>query len=219
MFGRRLDRGEIVATDERRPPKPGSFYRSGVTARVKWFDAAKGFGFVTPDDGSPDVFLHASALKTLGRDALPEGATVECDIGSGAKGPQVALIHAVDETTAHRGTARRAGAGTRGRPDGRAPARPGTRSGIPPAAVSAPRSGGPERSALPPGRPVEGTVKFFDPRKGYGFMTPERGGKDIFIGADALRRSGMESLQPNVRIRVITRASERGLEADRVEFP
>lgn len=75
------------------------------------------------------------------------------------------------------------------------------------------------RSPEPAGRPIEGTVKFFDPRKGFGFVTPERGGRDIFVGADALRRSGIEALQPNVRIRVIARSSERGIEAERVEFP
>lgn len=204
-----------MATDQRRPPQAGNFYRSGVTAKVKWFNPEKGFGFVTPDDGSPDVFLHASAVKALGRDSLPEGATIDCDVNKGTKGPQVALIHSVDESTVPRATGRAAGPSRGGRP------RPGTPGATAerraPPAPAAPKA--PARSAPPAGRPVEGTVKFFDPRKGYGFVTPERGGKDIFIGADALRRSGIEALQPSVRIRVITRDSERGLEAERVEFP
>ncbi|MFN4090430.1 MAG: cold-shock protein, partial [Alphaproteobacteria bacterium] len=107
-----------MATEERRPPQAGNFYRSGVTAKVKWFNPEKGFGFVSPDDGSPDAFLHASAVKALGRETLPEGATVDCDISKGTKGPQVALIHAVDESTVPRPA---------GRPTGRSPGRPGGR--------------------------------------------------------------------------------------------
>jgi len=203
--------GEIeMATDERRPPPVGNFYRSGVTARVKWFDPQKGFGFVTPDDGSPDVFLHASAVKALGRDSLAEGATIACDVNKGAKGPQVALIHSVDESTVPRSGGRGGWART-----GSPAAPPGRR----PAPVAGVPTTPPARTPPLAGRPVEGTVKFFDPRKGYGFMTPERGGKDVFIGADALRRSGIEGLQPSARIRVITRISDRGLEAERVEFP
>ena len=50
-----------------------------IKATVKWFDPNKGFGFVAPDDGSPDAFLPASAVTAVGYDRLPEGSTVQLD--------------------------------------------------------------------------------------------------------------------------------------------
>jgi CspA family cold shock protein len=58
------------------------------TGKVKWFNAEKGFGFITPDDGSKDVFVHFSAIQGGGYRSLPEGAAVEFEVGQGAKGPQ-----------------------------------------------------------------------------------------------------------------------------------
>lgn len=60
-----------------------------VSAVVRWFDPAKGFGFVTPLDGSPDAFLHASALSRAGLYDIPEGTVIACRIVPGGKGPQV----------------------------------------------------------------------------------------------------------------------------------
>ena len=54
---------------------------------VKWFNATKGYGFIQPDDGSKDVFVHHSAIKTQGFRSLSEGQAVEFDIVQGAKGP------------------------------------------------------------------------------------------------------------------------------------
>lgn len=61
-------------------------------ARVKWFNAVKGFGFVSPDDGGQDAFLHASVLSRAGVAEVPEGAEMICVIGPGPKGPQVLRI-------------------------------------------------------------------------------------------------------------------------------
>lgn len=49
-----------------------------VVGRVKWFDERRGFGFVTPDDGSEDVLLHCTALKELGIKSVEQGAAIEC---------------------------------------------------------------------------------------------------------------------------------------------
>ena len=54
---------------------------------VKWFNEQKGFGFITPEDGSADCFVHHSAIQAEGFKTLAEGAQVEFDIVEGAKGP------------------------------------------------------------------------------------------------------------------------------------
>ena len=54
---------------------------------VKWFNGQKGFGFITPEDGSKDCFVHHSAIQAEGFKSLAEGAQVEFDVVEGAKGP------------------------------------------------------------------------------------------------------------------------------------
>ncbi|MGA2082468.1 MAG: cold-shock protein [Holophaga sp.] len=57
------------------------------TGIVKWFSAEKGFGFITPDEGGPDIFVHHSALQAAGLRTLEEKARVKFDIAQGPKGP------------------------------------------------------------------------------------------------------------------------------------
>ncbi len=57
------------------------------TGTVKWFDAEKGFGFIQPEDGGKDLFVHHSEIESDGYASLEDGQKVQFEVGSGAKGP------------------------------------------------------------------------------------------------------------------------------------
>lgn len=65
---------------------------SRLTGVVKWFNGEKGYGFITPDDGQKDVFVHYSAIQTEGFRNLDEGQRVEFSIESSPKGPRAAGV-------------------------------------------------------------------------------------------------------------------------------
>lgn len=162
--------------------------QANVTATVKWFNASKGFGFVAPSDGTPDAFLHISALERAGMTQVAEGATIVCDLGQGNRGPQVVMVHEVDSTTA---TPRAPRAGGMGGSMG----------------------GGFDRG---PSETVEGVVKFFSAEKGFGFVQTDVGGKDVFVHIKALERSGIKALETGQRVRVTTTQGQKGPQADSV---
>ena len=63
-----------------------------MTGTVKWFSNEKGFGFITPEDGGQDVFVHYSAIQSDSYKTLEEGQTVTFEVTQGAKGPQAANV-------------------------------------------------------------------------------------------------------------------------------
>src|SRR5260370_20710490 len=97
---------------------------------VKWFNSDKGYGFIAPDDGSADVFVHHSTIKVDGFPTLQENQRVEYTAGRGPKGPQAEEVHPLQHLTTLATTAGRS-------PEGTAPhcGPRGTSPGLPPTAV------------------------------------------------------------------------------------
>ncbi|WP_156420099.1 cold-shock protein [Aureimonas sp. N4] len=71
-----------------------------VSGRIKWFDVAKGFGFVVPDDGSADILLHVTCLRRDGYSTVLEGATIVCEVQKGGRGLQASRVVSMDASTA-----------------------------------------------------------------------------------------------------------------------
>lgn len=68
-----------------------------ATGTVKWFSDAKGYGFIAPDDGSKDVFVHHTGIDANGYRSLTEGQKVQFDVGQGPKGPQAENVRALSD--------------------------------------------------------------------------------------------------------------------------
>ena len=158
-----------------------------VRALVKWFMPLKGYGFLEPVDGSADLFCHLGVVRAAGLETLPQGAPVSCEAVQGERGPLVSRILSVDAPAAV--------AGASGRQ--RDTLRPG-RHGTPPPAA------GPE---------TQGTVKFYDPVRGFGFIAADEGGHEVFVHYRALSRAGLEILEPGERVRFRIEEVPRGLQA------
>lgn len=159
-----------------------------IRATVKWFNTVKGFGFVTPADGSAEAFLHLSALKQAGYDTVGEGTGLLVEIGQSPKGRQVIRVLEVDASTAR-------------------PVAPRPR---PNEAI------GPE--AMADAQPVDGVVKWFSALKGYGFVSPNSGGKDVFLHITVLRNAGLSGLVPGQPVRMQVVTARKGPEAVAVEL-
>jgi CspA family cold shock protein len=198
----------------------GPLARVSVKGTVKWFNATKGYGFVTLEDGV-DAFCHASALTPLGAPNLPQGSTIICDLQDSQRGLQVVTVHNVDTSTAEQAPPRRPrrdfGEGGGDRFGGND--RFGDARGIYGAGDRFSSGGGfRDRNPGPSGPMVDGKVKFFNDQKGFGFVVPDNGGGDVYLHASALRRSGVQIVEPEQRIRFSTRQGAKGVEVDRVEL-
>lgn len=159
-----------------------------ISGVVKWFNAVKGFGFVTVADSSSDAFLHLSILREAGIDNLLPGATVRCEVADRIKGLQVTRILEVDESTAA------------------------------PVEAPAVRSEGQYGNLEPSGDFVDATVKWFNADKGYGFVCRTDSERDVFIHMVTLRRYGLEELAPGQTVKVRIAEGPKGPQATEIEL-
>lgn len=93
--GHRSDNGESRKSQK---IKDYPVLETGVTGKVKWFNNEKGFGFITPDRGGNDVFVHYTGVSGGGHRTLHEGQAVEFEIVEGPKGPQAAKTVVMADT-------------------------------------------------------------------------------------------------------------------------
>ncbi|WP_029010631.1 cold-shock protein [Azospirillum halopraeferens] len=192
-----------------------SVIATGAEGTVKWFDPVRGFGFVKMSDGSSDALLPGAVVQAAGHATLPEGATVTVDLVEGRKGAQVSALHGVDRSTAAPPPAPRAP--RPGRPE-RAPygadrsPRRNDRPAAAPVGAARPRPA-PRDVPAGPTTEVDGTVKWYNTAKGFGFVGPDDGGRDVFVHVSALERAGLRTLAENQRVRLTVRQGQKGPEA------
>ncbi|NBQ75585.1 MAG: cold shock domain-containing protein [Acetobacteraceae bacterium] len=175
-----------------------------IEAEVKWYNSRKGFGFVLGPDGQ-DVFFHASALTEAGIEPPDTGDKLVCEIGSDRQGRR--LITRIMQLKKGEGGGearpprREFGGGGFG---DRPPRRDfGDR---PPRREFNRDEGGPTYD-------IAGTVKWFDQVRGFGFVTPEDGGQDVFLHSSVLQRAGKQDVQQGEKVALEVRDGQRGRQA------
>lgn len=161
-----------------------------LSGKIKWFNRSKGFGFIVPNDGSGDVFLPLAVLERAGFSEAPDGANITFNWIQGPKGRAATQIIDLDTSTAIAHAPREARPARRDRGD---------------------EPTGPTES-------VDGVVKWYDAARGFGFVLPNDGGKDVFVHVTALRRAGIDELQPGQAVRMQVAQARRGREAASIQL-
>lgn len=166
-----------------------------ATGTVKFFNREKGFGFIVRDDGGDDVFLHISAVEAAGLSDIAEGQPLGFALTE--RNGRISATELKIEGEPLPVTAR----GPRPPREGGM----GDRGGF----------GGPRRQRIPQtdGVRYEGTVKFFNGVKGFGFIARDDGGADAFVHISAVERAGLTGLEPNQRVSFELELDRRGKQA------
>ena len=148
---------------------------STVKLHLKWFNGAKGFGFLVPEEGNYDAFLHITTLQQAGLHSIGEGAVLMCKVCNGDKGRQVReVLEVLDK---------------------------GAMSTIP------------EMDEETGTISMGGLVKWYKPEKGFGFIIPDDGMKDVFVHKTLLDRLDVDFLEAGQRVRVTLKIVDKGREA------
>ncbi len=148
---------------------------STVKMHLKWFNGTKGFGFLVPEEGNYDAFLHITTLQQVGLHSIGEGAILMCKVFEGDKGRQVReVLEVLDK---------------------------GAMSTIPEVDE--------ETGTITMG----GLVKWYKPEKGFGFIIPDDGMKDVFIHKTLLDKLELDHLEAGQRVRVKLKIVDKGREA------
>jgi len=176
-------------------PAPAGALR--LSGKIKWFNRSKGFGFIVPDDGTGDIFLPLAVLERAGFGEAPDGASITFEWVQGPKGRAATQVLDLDASTATPHAPRERS--FRPREDG------GMRGGM-------------EDMGGGPAEALDGIVKWYDPARGFGFILPNDGTKDIFIHVTALRRAGLDGLEPGQAVRMMVSQARRGREAATIEL-
>ncbi len=155
-----------------------------VAGYVKWYDPAKGFGFIVPDDGGADVFLGKAVIELAGHGIPKEGCRVEAMAQNRTKGRSATALLAVG------------------------PADPATLETL--RAARRPRPPGPEVADVV--GPRRGMVKLFNARRGFGFVTIGDGTPDIFFHVTT-QGAGLRSLAVGDAVDVVWGSGPNGLTA------
>ena len=170
------------------PRKPVATEGAAVDAIVKWFNPEKGFGFAEVSDGSGDAFLHIKAVQALGLETVAPGAKLSVLVGQGQKGRQITRILSVDDSAAPSPPPRQASAGGHSSRAGNAP-------------------------DLSTAVEMLGTVKWFTPEKGMGFVEVDGGGKDVFVHISVVERARLTSLTEGQRVAMRVVETQKGRQA------
>lgn len=154
-----------------------------ATGTVKFFNSAKGFGFISPDDGGADVFVHISAVERSGLQGLNDGDQVSFELEQDRRSGKMAATDL--RVLASGGPARR---------PQRSFDRPQRSFDRDSSYGGGGGGGGPSLGA------GEGVVKWFNPVKGFGFIQPSGGGGDVFVHISAVEQAGLRGLNEGQRV-------------------
>lgn len=172
-----------------------------ATGTVKWFNTAKGYGFIAPDDGGADVFVHVSAVERANIDALNDGDKVSYEMTqdrrSGKQSAEDLVVTARGEGGSSRPPREPRGGGYGGGGGGYGGGGGGGYGGGGGSRGGYDQGGGGGGQSEGPGT---GVVKWFNTTKGFGFIAPDSGGPDVFVHASAAERAGLRSLNEGQRV-------------------